>query len=107
MVKENQGGLAKRERAMAKALSMSVLFQSKYYHQITKILDDMADGSISQEEAKAQFDGLDCWSDPITQLDEKDREWLWNYLKNYDKELAIKSDEKWPIHPDARGILTW
>lgn len=87
---------AERERAMAKALSMSVLFNRKYYDKIVKILnkkEDMEENefveSLRVELAKAD-------------LDSAEQEWAINYLKNYDRELAAASDKKWPVHPDAR-----
>ena len=93
--KEPKREHAERERAMAKALSMSILFNKKYYHNIVKILNKKKDmdenefvDSLRIELAKAD-------------LDSAEQDWAINYLKNYDKDLAEASDKKWPVYTET------
>jgi len=98
MSKESTGEIAERERAMAKALSMSVLFQPEHYKNIVDILDLIeTKGAIA---VKKDFTNQ-CSK---AGLDQIDIDWLFNYLKNYNKDLAAASDAKWPVHPDASDM---
>ena len=95
---ETLSQLAERERAMAKALSMSVLFNAEYYGNIVDILGQYKSRKIEEEKAIIAFNE-ECSK---AGLDKTDQPWLWNYLKNYDPELARNSDAKWPACPDCK-----
>ncbi len=66
---------------MAKALSMSVLFQEQYYQDVISALDNKDEKAF-----------ITCTKNI---LDSDDQKWLWNYLKHHDKDLAMASDKKW------------
>lgn len=95
---ETVGQLAERERAMAKAMSMSVLFKAEYYGNIVDILGKYQMRAMDEKAAVSAF-AIEC---NRAGLDEPDQVWLWNYLKNYDKELASRSDAKWPVCAETR-----
>ena len=98
MVEETTGQLAERERAMAKAFSMSVLFGAEPYWKIVNILDKKETMSETgfENALKGVFGAAG--------LDKEDQEWAINYLNNYNKDLAAASDRKWPTHVDARKL---
>ena len=92
---------AKRERAMAKALSMAVLFESDNFKNVVSFLGTLkempnreaAENTLREKLAKAGLDDIH-------------QRWLSNYLVNYDEDLAKQSDATWPI---CEGVTagTW
>ena len=86
---ENEA-LAKREGALAKAMSMARLFNHGPFEDITEILNqiDPADIDAKYNEFKTACGNL---------LDTDEKAWLWNYLKHYNKGLADKTDAKWHV----------
>jgi hypothetical protein len=98
MRSETIGETAERERAMAKALSMSVLFQPPHYKNIVNILNMIeTKGAIAVEKDFT----TECSK---AGLDQIDIDWLFNYLKHYNKDLAAASDAKWPVIPEASDM---
>jgi hypothetical protein len=95
--KETIGQHAERERAMAKALSMSILFEADTYWKIIQILDKKTTTNADEIETE-------LYKFFKSKLDDADAKWAANYLKNYDKELAANSDKKWPVHPEASNL---
>ena len=96
MEKELPGPMSERERAMAKAFSMCVLFRPEHYGKIVTILNSKEDmsGNDFAESLRVEL--------AAAGLDVAEQDWAINYLKNYNKDLAAASDKKWPVHPDAR-----
>jgi hypothetical protein len=92
---EGKGKKAARERAMAKAMAMTVLFKKDHYSAITDVLD-------RKGEINAESDFKEACA--AAGLDDDEIEWLWNYLKHYDSYLAEKTDSKWPAVAEASGI---
>jgi hypothetical protein len=92
---------AKRERAMAKALSMAVLFESDNFKNIVSFLGTLketkdlqtAEITLRKKLAKAGLDDID-------------QRWLGNYLIHYKDDLGEQSDAKWPICEGVTGA-TW
>ncbi len=91
MKSESKAQLCERERAMAKALSMSVFFRPEYFHSTVRILNNYKKEKISEAEATNAFAKV-CESAGV---DANEQQWLWTYLKNCDTELAMKTDAKW------------
>jgi len=83
---------------MAKALSMSILFRAEHYGNIVAILNrkETLEENAFNNALMEEFSSAG--------LDKADQEWLANYMKHYDKDLAAASDAKWPVHPDARSL---
>jgi hypothetical protein len=46
---------------------------------------------MPENKAKTAF-AAECSRAKLT---DEDQDWLWNYLKNYDEELARASDRRW------------
>ncbi len=91
MESESKAQLCERERAMAKALSMSVFFRPEYFHDTVRILENYKNGKMIEAEATKAFASV-CASAGV---DPNEQQWLWEYLKNCNKELAMKTDAKW------------
>ena len=92
---ETKTNLANREGAVAKAVAMSVLFKRGTYEAITNILDQIDPEDI---DAKKNAFKVACGNE----IDDQEKEWLWNYLKHYNKALAKATDEKWNLHVTGR-----
>ena len=85
---ETTAELAEREAAMAKAMSMSVLFQKEYFKDIITAVKKKDGAAFITVCKKAN-------------LDKADQDWLWNYLQNYHEGHATLSDKKWKV---ASGV---
>ena len=73
---------------MAKASSMlgRLISNAEPFHEITYTLSHLEDKNSLQKFENA------CGK---AGLDEMEQKWLWNYLKNYNPELAAATDKKW------------
>jgi hypothetical protein len=92
---------AKRERAMAKALSMAVLFESDNFRDIVSFLGTLKDMPNPLAAEPTLIEKLEKAG-----LDDIDGRWLSNYLIHYNDDLSMQSDAKWPICEGATGS-TW
>ena len=69
---------------------MTVLFNKGTYEAITGILDQIDPKNIDAK--KSQFKAA-CGN----AINDQEKEWLWNYLKHYNKTLASTTDQKWTV----------
>jgi hypothetical protein len=84
--KINYPNLPDKDRAMAmdRALYMSKLFQKQHFDKIMAVINQKAAMKLSEDAAKDLFIEV-CGEADLTG---DEMIWLWNYLKNFDPDLA-------------------